>query len=153
WTYTATHTHTGTASATNTFVNTASYTPTYTNTATPTNTVFTPSSATPTPDTQSGLEINDLFIYPCPVNAGEGEDIRIRFNASRAYAGLTFKFYTVSSRLIRSVETGFGNSGVNTVTIPNSVIKGFAAGTYYFVINSENNKKAAKIDKIIVMKK
>jgi len=163
-TFTNTYTHTSISTktftpsytATAAFSNTHTITATYTSiaaTLTPTQTYYIPVTATHTPDVSEALEISGILSYPCPVYAENGGDINIKFSASRAYTELNIKIYTVSSRLIKTVKTGSGNKGINTIKIPNRIIKELATGTYFYVINSEKNEKAAKIEKLIIMRK
>lgn len=153
-TFTSTRTNTPASTMTFTFTSvlTNTHTPTPTHTVTASYTVTAPNTNTPTPDISRELEIKDVFTYPCPANVNKNGAIRFKFTASRAYNKLTLKVYTVSSRLIKKIDIGPGAAGENTVAISNSIFREMAAGTYYFMINAENDTKAAKLDKLIILK-
>ena len=146
--WTASPAHTATVTRT-TEVNTA----TLTHTATPSNTAI-QSTPTATQTVTAAATVGTVYVYPNPCNPGF-DNLTLAFNLDLPAVSARFEVYTVSSRKVRSLDLGACTSGVNKPVIQKDEIKTLAAGSYYYVIISENSdgtQTRTKIGTLLILK-
>ena len=153
-------TFTATATVTNTVIiltNTPSRTATPTSTATRTNTPVPPTATftatatrtpvvTATPTAGRILEIpavKPIIAYPNPFTQGDSA-ISIKFTVTKDTDSVNIKLYTVSGRLVRSIDLGSSGRGEVTVTVDKGKISGLAKGVYYYVIRARAGAEKAE---------
>jgi len=158
-TYTHTYTHTFTSTATaQPATNTYTATPSATNTYTSTPVIILPTitnTPVPAPTESDKLEIKDRLVYPCPWNTDSGQNLKIRFTATKRFTSARIFIYTVNFRQIRMLETQGGPAGQNTIELPPVYLSNLANGSYYYLITAKDisGKEArAKVDKILILK-
>jgi hypothetical protein len=109
----------------------------------------------PQPTETDKLEIIDRIVYPCPWNTNDGQNLKIRFTATKRFASARIYIYTVNFRQIRMLETQGGPAGQNTIELPPFYLNNLANGAYYYLITAKDlsgKEIRAKVDKIVILK-
>ena len=119
------------------------------------NTSYNTNTPVPAPTESDKLEIKDRLVYPCPWNTDGGQNLKIRFTATKRFTSARIFIYTVNFRQIRMLETQGGPAGQNTIELPPVYLSNLANGSYYYLITAKDisGKEArAKVDKILILK-
>ncbi|HPD18677.1 MAG TPA: hypothetical protein PLF61_03320, partial [Candidatus Goldiibacteriota bacterium] len=162
-TLTSTFTDTETPTITNTIEITDTHTPTETCTLTPTLTITDTIEIIETPTitytntpvaqpTKEQIEINDIVLYPNPVNPNG--KAYLKFNLSRD-CKIKIILYSTAFRLIMEKDMGNWPAGDDVIPIASEFFNKLANGVYYYFIFAEDNsgkKKKSKADKLIILR-
>lgn len=116
------------------------------------------SVVTPTPTAGRELVIIEtddkpITAYPNPYTKTDGT-LSVAFTITREADSVNIKIYTVSGRLVRSIDTGPVGRGDVEAFIPKSQIDGLARGVYFYRIwaRSGAEKAVSSPQKIVILK-
>ncbi len=124
----------------------ATPTPTATPTSTPTPCYVAsavPCSPTPTWTPTPGNGVEDIVLYPNPVQ--EGETVMFWVNFPKPAAELTVRFYTPSSRLVATKRLTQVASGGYTLTLRDDKERLLANGVYYLKFSTTTKERVCKL--------